>query len=120
MSVESWKCSLFNDMPNLKNLSSRKRAVTSCMRYKCKIGTSLGYSASGHQVMIATDNTTMVSCIKKQDSYTLLCLAVDLFLWLQTQDIAIRARHNSRLSERDSRPPVWAKLAKKDRVENPE
>ena len=26
-------------------------------------------------------------------SHTLLCLVVDLFLWLQTQDIAIRARH---------------------------
>ena len=46
--------------------------------------------------MIATDNTTVVAYINKQGrthSHTLLYLAVDLFLWLQTQDIAIRARH---------------------------
>ena len=50
----------------------------------------------GHQVMIATDNTTVVSYINKQGgshSNTLLRLVVDLFLWLQTQDTAIRARH---------------------------
>ena len=46
--------------------------------------------------MIATDNTTVVAYINKQvgtHSHTLLRLVVDLFLWLQTQDIAIRARH---------------------------
>ena len=50
----------------------------------------------GHQVMIATDNTTVVSYIHKQggtDSYILLRLVVDLFIWLQTQDIATRASH---------------------------
>ena len=50
----------------------------------------------GHQVMIATDNTTIVSYINKRGvthSHTLLRLVVDLFLWLQTQDIAIRDRH---------------------------
>ena len=48
-----------------------------------------------HHVMINTDNTTVVSCINKQvgtHSHTLLRLVVDLFLWLQTQDIVIRAR----------------------------
>ena len=46
--------------------------------------------------MIATDNTTFVAYINKQGgihSHTLLYLGADLFLWLQTQDIAIRARH---------------------------
>ena len=55
----------------------------------------------GHQVMIATDNTTVVAYINKQVkqggtySHTLLRLVVDLFLWLQSHDIhvAIRARH---------------------------
>ena len=50
----------------------------------------------GHQVMIATDNTTVVAYINKQGgthSHTLLRLVVDLLLWLQSQDIAIRARH---------------------------
>ena len=46
----------------------------------------------GHQLMIATDNTTVVAYINKQGgthhSHTLLFLVVDLFLWLQTQDIA--------------------------------
>ena len=50
----------------------------------------------GHQVMIATDNTAVVSYISKQGqrgthSRSLLHLVVDLFLWLQTQDIAIWA-----------------------------
>ena len=52
----------------------------------------------GHQVMITTDNTTAVAYIYKQagaHSHILLCLVVDLFLWLQTRDIAIRARHIS-------------------------
>ena len=50
----------------------------------------------GHQLMIATDNTTVVAYINKQGgthSHSMLCLLVGLFLWLQTQDIAIRARH---------------------------
>ena len=46
--------------------------------------------------MIATDSTTVVSYISKQGGthpHTLLRLEVELFLWLKTQDIAIRARH---------------------------
>ena len=49
-----------------------------------------------HQVMIATDNSTVVSYINKQGgtrSPTLLCLTVDLFLWLESQNIIMRARH---------------------------
>ena len=50
----------------------------------------------GHQVLIAMDNTKVVSYINKQGgthSLTLLHLVVDLFMWLQAQDIALRARH---------------------------
>ena len=57
--------------------------------------TPLGYSALG-QVMIATNNTTVVSYINKQEethSHSLLRLVVDLFLWLQSQDIILRGRH---------------------------
>ena len=46
--------------------------------------------------VITTDNTTVVAYINKQGgthSNTPLWLVVDLFLWLQTQDIAILARH---------------------------
>ena len=52
----------------------------------------------GHQLMIATDNTTVGAYINKlggTHSHTLLRIVVDLFQWLQTQDIAIRARHIS-------------------------
>ena len=51
-----------------------------------------------HQLMIVTDNTTVVAYINKlggTHSHTLLRIVVDLFQWLQTQDIAIRARHIS-------------------------
>ena len=50
----------------------------------------------GHQVMIATDISTVVSYINKQGgtrSTSLLRLTVKLFLWLESQDIIIRARH---------------------------
>ena len=56
----------------------------------------------GHQLMMVTDNSTVVAYINKQGgwdpfpwthSHTLLRLVVDLFLWLQTQDVAIQARH---------------------------
>ena len=50
----------------------------------------------GHQVMIATDNSTVVSYINKQGgtrSHSLLRLTVELLLWLEAQDIVVRARH---------------------------
>ena len=48
----------------------------------------------GHQVMIATDNTTVVAYQQtgRTHSHTLLRLVVNLFLWLQDHNIAIRAR----------------------------
>ena len=50
----------------------------------------------GHQVLIAVDNTTVVSYINNQGgthSLTLLCLVVYIFMWLQALDIVLRARH---------------------------
>ena len=50
----------------------------------------------GHQVMITTDNSTLVSYINKQGgthSPTLLRLTVELLLWLEAQNIIVRARH---------------------------
>ena len=50
----------------------------------------------GHQVMIATDNSTVVSYINKQGgthSPTLVRLRVELLLWLEAQNIKVRARH---------------------------
>ena len=50
----------------------------------------------GHQVMTATNNTTVLAYINKHGgthSHTQLHLLVHLFLWLQTHDIAILARH---------------------------
>ena len=50
----------------------------------------------GHQVMIATDNSTVVSYINKQGgtlSLTLLRLTVELLLWLEAQNIIVRARY---------------------------
>ena len=50
----------------------------------------------GYQVMIATDNSTVVSYINKQGgthSPTLLHLTIELLLWLEAQIIIVRARH---------------------------
>ena len=48
----------------------------------------------GNQVMIATDNLTVVSYINKRGTHspTLLRLTVEL-LWLEAQNIIVRARH---------------------------
>ena len=46
-------------------------------------------------------------------SHTLLYLAVDLFLWQQTQDVAIRARSKR---DRSSEPPISAEPAHNNRV----
>ena len=49
-----------------------------------------------HQVMIATDNSTVDSYINKQGgthSPTLLRLTVELLLWLEAQNIIVRARN---------------------------
>ena len=57
---------------------------------------SLGYSITWPSCFIAADNTTVVAYINKQGGthfHLLLRLVVDLFLWLQTQDITLRARH---------------------------
>ena len=64
----------------------------------------------GHQVMIATDNSTVVSYINKQGgtrSHTLLCLVVELF--------SCPSKAYPRLSERDSRPPISSQPADTDR-----
>ena len=50
----------------------------------------------GHQIIIATDNSTVVSYINKQGgahSPTLLRLTVELLLWLEAQNIIVQARH---------------------------
>ena len=41
-------------------------------------------------VMVTSDKTAVVSYINK---HSLVCLLVDLFLWLQSQGIVLRARH---------------------------
>ena len=73
-----------------------------------------------HQVLVATDNTTVVSYINKRGTHslTLLRLVVDPFMWLQTQDTVLRARH-SRLFECDSGLPIQTQSADIDRVESP-
>ena len=49
----------------------------------------------GHQVMIAMENSTVVSYINKEGPIPpiLLRLTVELLLWLEAQNIIVRARH---------------------------
>ena len=47
-----------------------------------------------HHILFATDNMTVVSFNKQGWTHSLtLLLVVDLFMWLQAQDIVLRARH---------------------------
>ena len=78
-------------------LTDRKLQIN-CLEFKA-VTFALQHWApllQGRQVMIATDNSTVVSYINKQGgthSPTLLRLTVDLFLWLESQSIIVRARH---------------------------
>ena len=75
-------------------LTDRKLHIN-CLEFKAVIFV-LQHWAQGRQVMIATDNSTVVSYINKQGgtrSPTLLRLTVDLFLWLESQSILVLARH---------------------------
>ena len=74
----------------------------------------------GHQVMIATDNSTVVSYINKQGgtrSHTLLPLVVELLMWLQAQNIVVRARHIPGCL--NVIPPISSQSADIDRAESP-
>ena len=69
-----------------------------CLEFKAVISALQHWAPvlQGHQVMVATNNSAVVSYINKQGvtrSPTLLCLTVDLFLWLEAQNIIVRARH---------------------------
>ena len=78
-------------------LTDRKLHIN-CLEFKA-VTLALQHWApllQGRQVMVATDNSTVVSYINKQGgtrSPTLLRLAVDLFLWLESQGIIVQARH---------------------------
>ena len=78
-------------------LTDRKLHIN-CLEFKAVIFALQHWAPllQGHQVMIAMDNSTVVSYINKQGgtrSPTLLRLTVDLFLWLESQSIIVRARH---------------------------
>ena len=70
----------------------------SCLELKAVVSALKHWAPmlQGHQVMIATDNSTVVSYINKQGgthSPTLLRLTVELLLWLEAQNIIVQARH---------------------------
>ena len=74
-------------------LSDRKLHIN-CLEFKAVM--LWAPLLQGRQVMIATDNSTVVSYINKQGgtrSLTFLRLTVDLFLWLESQNVIVRARH---------------------------
>ena len=111
-------------MPGLRGSFPSKLHIK-CLKLKAVVSALQHWAPvlQGHQVMIATDNSTVVSYINKQGgtrSPILLRLSVELLLWLEAQNIIVRARHiPARLSECDSRPPISSKSANTDRVESP-
>ena len=78
---------------------------------------SLGYSITGPSGFDCYRHNHCCSLHQQTrgtHSHHLLWLVVDLFLWLQSQDITLRARPKC-----DSRPLVSAEPAHHDRVESP-
>ena len=75
-----------------------RKLHTNCLELKAVISALQHWAPvlQGHQVMITTDNSTVVSYINKQGGTrfpTLLRLTVDFFLWLEAQNIIVQARH---------------------------
>ena len=73
----------------LHNNCLELKAVVSALKHWAPV-------LQGHQVMISTNNLSVVSYINKQGgtrSPTLLRLTVELLLWLEAQNIIVRARH---------------------------
>ena len=100
--------------PSKTRCTSNLKAVISALQHWAPV-------LQGHQVVIATDNSTVVSYINKQGgtrSPTLLRLTIDLFLWLEAQNNS-PGKAYSRLSERDSRSPISSESAHTDRVVPP-
>ena len=76
----------------------------------------------GHQVMVATDNSTVVSYINKQGetrSPNLVALDSQASPLVRGSEHNSPSKTHSRLSERDSRPPISSESANIDRVVPP-
>ena len=70
----------------------------------------------GHYDIVATDKNTVVG---GTHSHPLLWLVVDLFLWLQTQDINSSGQSHLGLAQCNSRPVISVEPANHNRVESP-
>ena len=76
----------------------------------------------GHQVMIATDHSTVVSYIKKQGRNQVPLLVTSgsgAFCVVRSSEHSCPSKTHPRLSKCDNRPPISSQSANTDRVESP-
>ena len=97
-SNQGWGAHMGNSKISGTWAPSDRKLHINCLEFKAVLFALQHWAPllQGHQVMVATDNLTVVSYVNKQGgtrSPTLLRLTVDLFLWLESQSIVDRARH---------------------------
>ena len=97
-STQGWGAHMGDSQISGTWTSTDRKLHNNCLELKAVVSALQHWAPvlQGHQVMIATDNSTVVSYISKQGgthSPTLLCLTVELLLWLEAQNIIVRARH---------------------------
>ena len=97
-STQGWGAHMGNSQISGIWTRTDRRLHINCLELKAVISALQHWAPvlQGHHFMIATDNSTVVSYINKQGgtlSPTLLRLTVELLLWLEAQNIIVRARH---------------------------
>ena len=97
-STQGWGAHMGNSQISGTWTRTDRKLHISCLKLKAVVSALQHWAPvlQGLQVMIATDNSRVVSYINKQGethSPTLLRLTVELLLWLEAQNIIVRARH---------------------------
>ena len=97
-SMQGWGAHMLDSQISGTWTRTDRKLHINCLELKAVVSALQHWAPvlQGHQAMIPTENLTVVSYINKQGgthSLTLLRLTVELLLWLEDQNIIIRARH---------------------------
>ena len=121
-STQGWGAHLGDSQISGTWTCTDRKLHISCLELKAVVSALQHWAPvlQGHQVMIATDNSTVVSYINKQGGTRPLPTFDS-----RASPLVRGSEHNSpsktysRLSERDSRPPISSESANTDRAESP-
>ena len=122
-STQGWGAHMGDSQISGTWIRTDRKLQINCLELKAVVSALKHWAPvlQGHQVMIATDNSTVVSYINKQGGTHSHLVTFDS----RASPLVRGSEHNgqskaySRLSERDSRPPISFESANIDKVEPP-